>query len=381
MPSKPFLKSVLRLFLSVDIVGSTALKQASAAGNKPFTQDGETWQEIIAGFFSNFDSQLRSEWDSSKTNLGADFKHLNDVEPTFWKGSGDEALYYVNLSSKDEALFSVASFNKAVFSIRKKLKQKDSRLDLKATAWLAGFPVNNFEFVVGGNAVRKNPENPIWDDIWVSTFHNRLEYDTGNCPHNMSLDFVGPQIDLGFRLTAQATPRRMVVSVDLAWLLIEAYMSKKEKWTGRFDITKSFYVEERINLKGVLSGTPYPLIWIDALPDEDFHKAEFLALRKMPADVDSVKKYCEKFITTMSEKHRWMILPFIRNIDGEIWGEEKKYQKDALEGWKQRWRDAEKSLSEPDPEPDDGDENGATSDNEVTIKDFISTIEKLLAHE
>ncbi|WP_135080075.1 hypothetical protein [Terasakiella sp. SH-1] len=340
MTETKFLQSVLRLFLSVDIVGSTALKQAS--------RDGEDWQEVIAGFFSDFDRHLRTEWQSSKKNLGEDFSHLKSSEPVFWKGSGDEALYYVDIATNDEALFSVASFVKAVNSVRKILKTKDSRLDLKATGWLAGFPVNNFEIVVGGTFEPPNAENPVWDDRWVRLVAQRLAFDPKK-NQNQFLDFIGPQIDLGFRLTGHATPRQMVVSVDLAWLIIEAYNKKVEKWTGRFDLTKFMYVEQRINLKGVLSGTPYPLIWIDILPNEGFHEAEFIALKKEAADPADLKKYCEKFVQTMHSKHNWMILPFIKTEGGECIGEEPEHQKGTLEQWKERWEVAQEAIEDTEP--------------------------------
>lgn len=343
MAEREFLKSSLRVFLSVDIVGSTAIKQA--ASGKVSLSDRDNWQGVIVNFFSDFDSRLRHEWESSIKNLGDDFEHLDGSTPIFWKGLGDEALYYVDLKSFDEALFCVASFLKTVNAVRRTIKSKDSRLDLKAAAWLAGFPVNNFEFVVGASIERPHPNHPVWDDDWVSTLNTRLDIANGVI-RDGEVDFVGPQIDLGFRLAAHATPRKMVVSVDLAWLLITAYNRSKDKWTGRFDLTKSFYLEERISLKGVLSGTPYPLVWIDILPEEGFHEAEFTALKKEPAHANALEEYCKQFISSMSDKHCWMILPFIKKEDGSLIGTEPEHQQDTLAQWQQRWDDACAALED-----------------------------------
>lgn len=330
----------------MDIVGSTALKQSACKVNES-SGPCDAWQEAIATFFSDFDTQISNEWKSSKRNLGAVLKHLENSKPIFWKGAGDEALYYVVLESLDEALFSVTNFLNAVKSVRKRIKAKNERLDLKATAWLAGFPVNNFEFVVGGQVERENPENPTWDDLWVSTLANRLDYERQKT--NLQLDFVGPQIDLGFRLTALSTSRRMVISVDLAWLLIKAYQDSVDKWTNKFDVCSLFYLEERVSLKGVLSGESYPLIWIDTLSDDKFHRAEFNAMGKKPVETDALRAYCEMFIDMMNHKHFWMIRPFIKDSTIDSFGIEPNFHQWELEQWSKRWGDAYKSLREPEP--------------------------------
>src|SRR5512140_1809600 len=71
------LKPRLRLFLSVDLVGSTSYKQSR-----------QSWSPEILSFYRNFDYALQAQYrafsEGHKTALPA---------PEFWKSNGDELLY------------------------------------------------------------------------------------------------------------------------------------------------------------------------------------------------------------------------------------------------------------------------------------------------
>jgi len=91
---------------------------------------------------------------------------------------------------------------------------------VKGTGWLAGFPVMNS--VMPGDS--------------VSHF-----------------DFLGSSIDIGFRLSRFASPRKFIFSVELAYVLSAP---------GKL-IENGFRYHGKEILKGVLANRPYPIFWLD----------------------------------------------------------------------------------------------------------------------
>ena len=65
-------------------------------------------------------------------------------------------------------------------------------------------------------------------------------------------DFIGLDIDLGFRITKFARPSVMVLSLDT----LEAVLGAAN--AGR----AALYLMGREPLKGVLFGRPYPIVWM-----------------------------------------------------------------------------------------------------------------------
>lgn len=200
-------KPSLRLFLSADLAGSTAFKQSG---------EPDEWQK----FFRNFYQQLPAVVIRHAEQLG---------EPTdllkVWKLIGDEVVFSTELKSWDQAGRCLAVFRNALFEFRRAtVDSTNSRLDVKAAAWTAGFPVGN---------IRVEPMDGLGED------------------------YVGPGMDIGFRLVKAASPRRMLLSVELAWLLS---LAENEK-------NLSLFLSEGLELKGVAKGQTYPCIWLDNFRD------------------------------------------------------------------------------------------------------------------
>src|SRR3546814_4574183 len=98
-------------------------------------------------------------------------------------------------------------------------------LRLKGTAWLADLSENNIALEI--------PELSS-NDV---------------APH---LDFIGPDLDLGFRLSKFARPASLLLSLDLVEMLLAA--------DNRADVV--LYLVGREELKGVMFGRPYPIRWM-----------------------------------------------------------------------------------------------------------------------
>lgn len=81
-----FLKPRLRLFMSADIVGSTALKQSPRKGPEVSSE----WFGIIQGFYLEIQKEFIKHWSDVDSKLGDKF--LGDP-PELWKVIGDEAVF------------------------------------------------------------------------------------------------------------------------------------------------------------------------------------------------------------------------------------------------------------------------------------------------
>jgi hypothetical protein len=211
------------LFLSVDIENSTKLKR------KP------TWFGSVAGFLTGFGPAFFA-------TLGA--KGTGCKEPVLWKALGDELVFYAEVTKTEEIRAYLLAFKDTVH--RNNTDQKPYTPKLKSSAWLAEFPYRNMMMPLARE-----------DSVPVD------------------FDFVGPQMDIGFRLARFATSRRFAVSLELAWVALNADMGLNFFWDGLHPV------------KGLVERPGYPVLWIDAdgsgkqaLTDRKFgrHAGDRLAL-------------------------------------------------------------------------------------------------------
>jgi len=230
------------LFLSVDIIGSTSYKYIRQKSNT------EGWLEFFESFFLEFHNFYFNE-------------QLEERDPSLveklklWKGLGDEILFYIEVKERKEVINVIKSFREAVINYKEEIREK--KLSVKATAWIAEFPLNN-------KILRINGDN----------------------------DFIGPQIDIGFRLGKYATERKFVISVELALLL-----TSRDNSEGKLH----FFYDERKNLKNVKLPELYPIIWIE-MYDKDIDELKILfpdeySLHNIKEKNSSkLRKFCKKVI-------------------------------------------------------------------------------------
>ena len=277
------LKPRLRLFFSVDLVGSTPLKQSQQA-----------WRPSILNFYRDFDQTVYSAY--SAVN-----ERSNHILPTpeFWKSNGDELLYTCELVSLDQAHATINTWLSALHGYRESMAASDDRLDVKSTAWIGLFPVPNAEvfFRRGGARFRAD----LLDDAQLLQAELRDEWYANKGRGDITRDFVGPSIDTGFRLTSWATPRRLVISVDLAFLLTGLGAVASEPLPLHFS--------GRGKLKGVIDDEPYPVIWI---PVGGRAKPADAAVGRDLADPTALRLRCEAII----EQHYKFITPLFLSEEG-----------------------------------------------------------------
>ncbi|NKC16204.1 MAG: hypothetical protein GKR94_29570 [Gammaproteobacteria bacterium] len=127
-------------------------------------------------------------------------------------------------------------------SVRERFSRASSPLGVKTTAWIAKtshIPSQEFDAIVAdGDAFDKN-----------ISFHLPEPVTGGPV-----LDFLGPDIDTGFRISKHSFRGVVTCSAHLAYLLTQHVTS------SAFDVD-SLRVARYEELKGVWEGKPYPIIW------------------------------------------------------------------------------------------------------------------------
>lgn len=243
--------SGLVLFLSADIVGSTAYK------NKHVDRVAEhPWLEHFRQFFTDFPASLEDRCFQEFRIMRYDVLDTAPLEsaPGLWKSAGDELIFSMECHSPAEVIKTIIAFRDAVILYSSHMKAKESSLALKATAWLAGYPVVN--------AMIEAPDK--------------------------TTDFIGPSMDIGFRLGKLSSERKFSISLELAYLLAD-------QETHGLDSALQIFFDGESELKGVLGGKQYPMFWVNMLTGPALVD-KLLGLEKKPAALADIRKYCQDFV-------------------------------------------------------------------------------------
>lgn len=270
MPSVPNEKwrFKLRLFVSCDLVGSTAFKGLNR---------DSAWAETFQGFFREFPRHLQEQYADPPGKVPRVRKTLRT-----WKFSGDEILFCVELKKFTDVLAHLCAFKQALTAYPAAWTEKKIPLKLKGTAWLAGFPVTNREVTleVEGRATK-------------------------------IIDYIGPSIDLGFRIAKFSDTRRFPLSADLALMLLDA-VDRSETARQQFHL----HLHGLEELKGVISGAPYPVFWIDMRDDRALLEERLMGLHR-DFRPDDARDYLRAFIDSYIPHLR---RPFIDGDKDERYG-------------------------------------------------------------
>lgn len=135
---------------------------------------------------------------------------------------------------------------------------------MKSTCWTAGFPFRNREVVLDPNINLRagRVENYYRESGKLLNQHYR-----NPAKSKLAIDYIGPSIDTGFRLSGYATGRKMITSVDVAYLIS---MTQVDGEIHRLD----FFYDGSVSLKGLLGGSNYPIFWLDMSTTDSLAKKE-----------------------------------------------------------------------------------------------------------
>ena len=178
------------VFFSFDLVNSTIYKN----------EQKEKWPIVFAQFYQIIREEIKKEFQGIKV----------------WKYIGDEILFYKMLNSTEELFEIVHGSFKALNCTLKNLKNsfRDifKPLSLKGTIW--GAPVMH----VRGEELKKLEMEKSQNIALDVVYENQVSLK----------DFMGPDIDIGFRISKYAEKEKLVISADLAYMLLTAHPPNKE---------------------------------------------------------------------------------------------------------------------------------------------------------
>lgn len=305
-----FLKPRLRLFLSADIVGSTSLKQGrlqlKASGSQD-ARNGPAWFSAIQGFYFEAAQAMFQEWDAARA-CSEDAEELYGTSPVFWKSVGDEVLFAKELTDHRQLTTTLHCWFSAVRRMRKFLQRENGTLNVKCTAWLAGFPYVNREVVIGQRGALGSE---IQDYHTASGELLNKFYEQEQVP-DVVVDYIGPSIDTGFRISGLASSRKMAISVDVA------YMLSMTTFHGELSQVDVFY-DGLASLKGVMGGASYPAFWLDMSSPDSLEVMEDRLNQKQACREKHVKEFCEAYYARYSQ---YILKPFITGDTGRLFAKQ-----------------------------------------------------------
>lgn len=228
--SKDF--SGLYVFVSFDIVNSTLYKSID-----------RDWYKLIDYFYDTLPAYFKSE------EIGEKFK--------IWKFIGDEVLFYSRINNSRDLIKIPSEITSTIRKVTKAMHNKFNEscglLSIKATAWSA--------IVSDKSGSDDNDERYKHKNVLFKRIRG------GNKEFPITIyDFIGPEIDLGFRLAkSNAKKNQVLLSAELTYMILDIINSLDDDP----EIGEDFKISEKAKykimcieeLKGIWHRRKYPIIW------------------------------------------------------------------------------------------------------------------------
>ena len=378
-----FIKPRLRVFLSVDLIGSTQFKiqqtygdgtshQTYGDGTSHQTDEDAWWQNVLMAFYTDFQKEFLQNW-REWVGVAQSWSEV-DVgdEPKLWKALGDELIFSKICIHENEIWGLIQVWRKTTNIFKQKWKY--NALKFKTGAWLVGSPVRNWE-VAFLREPATDHELEIMDDRQGYNFHLLSEYYDQSNRRKIDIDFVGSNMDCGFRLLAKADERKFVISADLAYLLRSAH----DKCFGKFKEMSypdvDYYFDGVQELKGIdRYGVQYPIIWLDSYKlDRDGDIAKYARSVDDLSDHKTVDlpKFDAFLATFLSEMVGFPEIPYIHKTNSDN-GQFPAGHGEKIEKFRNVYRSAAERLASLKASAEDAGTSGRkpTAAEETTITEF-----------
>ncbi len=319
----------VRLFLAVDLVGSTAFKNRNS---NPFK-----WQKTFQKFYDEFPGLLTTKFDEVAqwaTNLHSAEKEFGG--PKLWKTIGDEIIFCCRLRSVCHLTACIEAFMSSLQEFGESIEAACG-LDTKGNAWVASFPTPNSSI----RPLLPNRNECMSYDI----ISEELEIQADEEPH--LFDFLGKGIDSGFRISKNSTVNHLTVSPGLAILLITGAEN-----CGVTQFNKKIRLHDAQIFKGVAENNPYPVLVMDVYRDEKkaklIEQQTTLLGQKYHQENSCLKEYLIDYLSAHSIEIPK--LPIICHRDLKDLGDESlpDFYMEFTEDWKREVKEGKESYSDDD---------------------------------
>lgn len=239
----PDRRQQLIAFFSADMANSTEFKNRHQARYSDGGLIPPRWPRYFSEVFSRVLQRFDEEMHERRKLAGP----IVLSRPRLWKINGDELLFRELVLPGDDGL---KWLTQAVTAFLATIEAIDAEMlpdgcGLRGCVWSAGFPIRNKQIKA---SYQHNPPVINLDPNGAPL----LDFDTG-LPYQEDAgieDYLGPDMDLGFRLAAVTPPGRVACTLDIGYLLMQ-----------RPESPSIFHVGWR-ELKGIGGGAPYPIFWV-----------------------------------------------------------------------------------------------------------------------
>lgn len=268
MTHSPNRAPVSKLFLSVDLTGSTAFKQ------RPFDPQSP-WQKVFLHFYREFPQVLHQQQQGDLA-AGLVFE--------LWKAVGDELLFTCEVRSERDVFNAVRLWIKAMSKFTATGLDGYTSLGVKGAAFLGTFPGPDHESTI--------PRRPDIEESGRDVLVLNEEAVTAEKRESEKylFDYFGPSIDTGFRIASQSRPRYLPISLEVAYALsvVQNHHNADEDQYRSPDLK----LLDSIELKGVWGGRQYPVFALDLQYRDPIHVA-LAELRSERYDNGAILKLCK----------------------------------------------------------------------------------------
>ncbi len=217
---EPFERRSVEVFFSFDIVNSTSYKTLNFTG----------WSQVIFALFSKVQRLVAKKMPSAE----------------MWRILGDEVIFIVPIKEKNDIFIYVNSIfeilnimviqlKKGIFfdelgicELDRDLMKMQNIISMKAAAWIA---------IIGENLKKLEQYDNLIERFKLQEGYGIFE-------------FLGNDIDTGFRVKENTQERRLTISYELAYIL-----------SRNTDYLKNIHIITYKRLKGVWQNRLYPIIW------------------------------------------------------------------------------------------------------------------------
>lgn len=213
----------VELFFSFDIVNSSLYKDTNYLG----------WQSVLTTLLTDIQNSV--------------IKEIRGAQ--LWRVLGDEIIFFVTIKNEEEIYSTIDAVYSILVMANVKLKNEkffdslDKEFSAKELVWMKNsniLAVQSAAWI----AIVLNGENSLF-----SPYDNVFKKYRISDSQQIN-EFLGQDIDIGFRIKKETQDRRLVVSAELAKLL-----SDKTEYLSRLNI-----ITYKV-LKGVWQNRLYPIIW------------------------------------------------------------------------------------------------------------------------
>lgn len=207
------------LFVSFDLVNSTAFKSLHLT----------KWPVIFHRFYELVEHHALK----------------NFVNSMVWRYAGDEILFYKQIDKVSD-LYEVPKIASRVIQIvlealNLQYPETKNIIYIKSTLWIA-----EATFVKSQDLAKSET---LLSNLIINFDINQRR----------NIDFLGSDIDLGFRIAKFAERNKVVVSAELAYLLYKERGTIEEECN--YNVLDSLRIVSYEQLKGIWNNRHYPIIW------------------------------------------------------------------------------------------------------------------------